>query len=101
MSIRFVACFLAFAALCGSQITPGQPEEPAPHFPNAHSQREAMLKSEHEHSLKDSEELVKLAEEFKSELEKNDRYVLSVSALKKLDRIEQLTKRIRGRMKRF
>jgi hypothetical protein len=34
-------------------------------------------------------------------MEKNDRHVLSVGTLKKLDDIEKLSKRIRGRMKRF
>jgi hypothetical protein len=60
-----------------------------------------MLKADHERSLKDAAELVKLTEELKIELEKNDRHVISVSSLKKLDDIEKLAKRIKSRLKRF
>jgi hypothetical protein len=42
-----------------------------------------------------------LSEELKIELEKNDRHVLSVSAVKKTEEIEKLAKKIRGRMKRY
>ncbi len=101
MKRRYPAYFLLFCGMCAGQLPSPNPEEPIPRFPNAQSQREAMLKAEHESSLKDSAELLRLAEEFKIELEKNDRHVLSVAALKKLDTIEKLTKRIRGRLKRF
>lgn len=43
----------------------------------------------------------KLVDDLKMEMEKNDRHILSVSSLKKLDEIEKLVKKIRGRMKRF
>lgn len=42
-----------------------------------------------------------MAEDLKIDLEKNDRHVLSVGTLKKLDDIEKMTKRIRGRLKRY
>ena len=41
-----------------------------------------------------------LAEQLKQELEKNDRYILSVSSLKKTDEIEKLVKKIRSRLRR-
>lgn len=76
--------------------------EPAiPRLPDGRSQTEAILKEDHARSLKDVAELIKIAEELKEELEKNDRHVLSVGALKKTDEIEKLAKRIRSRMKRF
>ncbi|MEZ5352997.1 MAG: hypothetical protein R2762_10210 [Bryobacteraceae bacterium] len=65
------------------------------------SQVEAILKSDREKSLEDAADLLKLAEDLKIDLEKNDRHVLSVSAFKKTEEIEKLAKRIRGRMKRF
>ena len=39
------------------------------------------------------------AEELKTELEKNDRYVVSLAAIRKTEEIEKLAKRIRGRLK--
>lgn len=70
-------------------------------LPDGKSQREAMLKAEHEKSLRDSAELLELAEELQEELEKNDRHIVSVSSLKKTEQIEKLAKRIRSRLKRF
>jgi len=60
-----------------------------------------ILKSDHEASLKDVETMRRLIEEVKIDMEKNDRHILSVATLKKLDDIEKLSKKIRGRMKRF
>jgi hypothetical protein len=64
-------------------------------------QMEALLKHEHQKSLEDAAELMKLSEELKIDLEKNDRHVLSMNAMKKAEEIEKIAKRIRGRMKRF
>ena len=69
--------------------------------PDGRNRTEMILKADHEASLKDLETVRKLVEEVKIDMEKNDRHVLSVGTLKKLDEIEKLTKRIRGRMKRF
>lgn len=82
-----------------SQALPRGAEEDK--LPSGKSQKEEILKSDYEKSLKDVAELAKLAEDLKSELEKNDSHVLSVSALKQLDTIEKLAKRIRSRLKRF
>ena len=62
-------------------------------------QRDEILKAEHEQNLKDSARLADLAEQLKQELEKNDRYILSVSSLKKTDEIEKLVKKIRSRLR--
>src|SRR5689334_20063906 len=100
MSSRFAAMALTvlLSVPSSAQIVPHEPEDK---LPSAKSQREEILKSEYAKSLKDAAELSKLAEDLKSELEKNDAHVLSVSALKQLDTIEKLTKRIRSRLKRF
>jgi hypothetical protein len=66
-----------------------------------HSQVEAILKQEHERSLKDAAELLKFARELKVEIEKGDRHVLSMKAVRHTEEIEKLAKRIRGRMQRF
>lgn len=69
--------------------------------PDGRNRTEMILKSDHEASLKDVDTMRKLIEDVKIDMEKNDRHVLSVGTLKKLDDIEKLSKRIRGRMKRF
>ena len=68
-------------------------------LPNGKSQREEILKAEHQQNIKDAAELADLAEQLKIDLEKNDRYVLSMATLKKTDDIEKLAKRIRARMR--
>jgi hypothetical protein len=72
-----------------------------PRLPDGRSQKEEILKSEHAKSLEDAGELMKLSEELKVDLEKNNRHIVSVKTLKKLDDIEKLAKRIRGRLKRY
>ena len=82
---------------------PGPPArtEPGDRLPNGKSQKEAIIKEDYRKSLEDSRELVKLAEDLQAELEKNDRYVVSLSEIRKTEDIEKLAKRIRGRLKRF
>jgi hypothetical protein len=68
-------------------------------LPNGKSQKEEILKAEHQQNLKDAAELAELAEQLKIDLEKNDRYILSMATLKKTDDIEKLAKRIRARLR--
>ena len=70
-------------------------------MPNGSLQSEEILKSEHASSLKDSARLKQLSEELAADLEKNNRHVVSMQTLKKLDEMEKLVKRIRSRMKRI
>lgn len=65
------------------------------------SQVEQILKADHEDSTHDAAKIVELAKELQLEIEKNDRHVLSLKAMKLTEQIEKLTKKIRGRMKRF
>jgi hypothetical protein len=69
-------------------------------LPNGKSQKDEILKSEHAQNIKDAQDLVDLAQQLRESLEKNDRYVLSLSDLKKTEDIEKLAKKIRGRMRR-
>jgi hypothetical protein len=68
-------------------------------LPNGKSQKDEILKAEHEQNLKDAAQLVDLSEQLKEELEKNDRYVVSMSSLKKTDDIEKLVRKIRSRLR--
>jgi len=95
------ARILIFAALLAwPQVRNRDPEEPI-RLPDGRSQQEAILKEDHKRSLKDAEELARLSADLRAELEKNDRHVLALSTLKKLDEIEKIAKRIRSRYKRF
>jgi len=98
--------FLAvFGALLCAQHSPPEPNTPGDpsilRTPDGRNRTEMILKSDHEASLKDVETMRRLIEEVKIDMEKNDRHILSVATLKKLDDIEKLSKKIRGRMKRF
>ena len=77
----------------------GAAEEEDVMLPNGKSQKEEILKAEHRQNLKDAAELADLAEQLKIELEKNDRYILSMATLKKTDDIEKLAKRISARLR--
>ncbi len=70
-------------------------------LPSGKSQRDEILKADHQKNLEDAAALVDLSEQLKQELEKNDRYVFSLATLKKTEDIEKLAKRIRSRMRRF
>ncbi|MCC6536268.1 MAG: hypothetical protein IT162_01880 [Bryobacterales bacterium] len=99
------ACALVlWLSLAGAQ----RPGEPATAADDPHSgprlkpsQVEEILKADRAKSIEDAGRLIELSEELKRELEKNDKHVLSVAALKKSEEIEKLAKRIRGRLKRF
>ena len=68
-------------------------------LPNGKSQRAEILKAERAQNMKDAAQLVEIAKDLQQEIEKNESYVLSLSALKKTDEIEKLAKRIRSRMR--
>lgn len=100
---------LLVPAAFGARLLPAQKTQPPPldeppediRLPNGKKQKDEILKAEYEQNVKDAQELVNIARSFEEDLEKDDRFVLSLSSLKKLDDMEKLTKRIRGRMKRY
>lgn len=88
-------------------LAQGPPDEPLSvpasppdvRLPNGKSQRDEILKAEHQENLKDAAKLADLAQDLKESLEKDDRYVLSLSTLKKTEDIEKLAKKIRSRLR--
>lgn len=107
MSLIRVLSFLVFSvALCvlvQAQFPspPANPENnPDTRLPNGKSQKDEMLKADHAKNVEDAQELVKLAEELKADLEKNTQYVFSIASVKKTEEIEKVARRIRSRMKR-
>ncbi len=103
--------FLAPAALLTSLTSPGRLSAQQPHLPdpgsdepvilpNGKKQKDEILKADYEKDLQDARDLIDLARSFELDLEKDERFVLSVSSLRKLDDIEKITKRLRTRLKR-
>lgn len=95
---------LAAVSQVASQQRGGDPTMPHPltddaKLPNGKSQRDAILKDEHEKNLKDAAQLVDLAQQLQQDLEKNDTFILSISTLKKTDDIEKLVKQIHSRLR--
>lgn len=92
-----------------AQVGPNIPPHPRPatdpdedvRLPNGKLQKEEILKADFQKSLEDARELSKLADQLKADLEKNDRYVLSIPNLRKAEDIEKLAKRIHDRMKHY
>src|SRR5579872_4220720 len=90
MKKLFLLTLVAFALLFSQTDQPDtrrHPKSPddAPDvkLPNGKSQQEEILKAEYKKTLEDAAQLVKLSEELQDDLIKDDRYVLSLSSLKK------------------
>jgi hypothetical protein len=75
-------------------------EEPDVKLPSGKSQREEILKEQHQRSLRDVKEILEVAGQLQANLEKDDYLVLSISSLKKTERIEKLARQIRARIQR-
>ena len=102
MPRNLLVLFFAFALSAQKQSQAPRPPDPdsVVQLPNGKSQSEEMLKLDHKKNLEDAAAMAKLAQEVSEDLEKDDRYVLSLKTLKKLEDIEKLSKAIRGRLKR-
>ena len=68
-------------------------------LPNGKSQKDEILKAEYQQNLKDAAQLVDLAQQLREDIEKNERFVVSLSDIKKTDDIEKLVRKIRSRMR--
>jgi hypothetical protein len=75
-------------------------DEPDVKLPNGKSQKDEIIRADYQRNLKDAAELARLSEEIKDDLEKGDRYLVSLKTLKKLEDVEKLSKDIRQRLRR-
>jgi hypothetical protein len=86
------------ASLLRAQTTSDEPAEKR--MPNGQLQTDLILKADYEQNVKDARELTALAKSIELDFDKNDQNVLSLGLLKKLDDVDKITKRIRGRVRR-
>lgn len=80
-------------------MPPPSREEPKK-LPNGRLWSEAVLKANYEANLKDLEQMRKILDSVREELEKSKGHVLSIKALKDLEQLERLSRRVRDRMRR-
>jgi hypothetical protein len=76
-------------------------DTPQRRMPDGRTQAEHILQHDYDQSREDVAELLRLAEELKEEFDKNDHHVLSVDALRRVEQIEKLAKKVKTRLKRF
>jgi predicted house-cleaning noncanonical NTP pyrophosphatase (MazG superfamily) len=96
-----ILALAVFTAMLSAQAPVDMPEEREPRLPGQKSQKEEILKLDHKKNLEDAARLLELAQGLKSELDKSDRNVLPLSALRKAEDIEKLARSIRGRLRKF
>lgn len=91
----------------GSQAGPypngpssSKPDDEGPRLPNGKLQRDAILKHDLRRNIKDLREIRGLSDELIDELEDDTAFVLSIKSLKKLQRIEKLSKDIQKRLRK-
>ncbi|SPE40908.1 conserved exported hypothetical protein [Candidatus Sulfopaludibacter sp. SbA3] len=103
---RRCAAILSVAALSSLAVPAQGPTVPSPSsqkddvvLPNGKLQKDEILKAELQQNIKDAAQLTELAQQLQEDLEKNDRFVLSLSTLKKTEDIEKLAKKIRSRLR--
>jgi hypothetical protein len=103
ISWRRCGLVLSVAALFALAVPAQGPTPPSQQgdvvLPSGKLQKDEILKAEHEQNLKDAAQLTDLAQQLQQDLEKNDRFVLSVAVLKKTEDIEKLAKKIRSRLR--
>ncbi len=94
-----LACFVLLA-LFAQDPKPRVDDPTTVRLPDGKLQSEEILKAEHKRNLEDASHLVRLSQAVQKELEEHEHHVLSIGLLKKLDEIEKLTRKLRGRVKR-
>ena len=69
-------------------------------LPDGRSQTLAIVKASHKRALKNIAEIRTLAGELTEEMERDTEHGVSLDAIKKLDRIEELARNVKDRMRR-
>jgi len=97
--MKYLGLFLLTVCILLAQ-TSSNKDEPDAKLPNGKLQKDEIIRVDYERNLRDAGHLAQLAEEIKDDLEKGDRYLVSLKTLKKLEDVEKLSKDIRQRLRR-
>ncbi len=97
--VRVLIRVLLFFALLAAPVA-AQGLQDNPKLPSGKSQRDEILKADHQKNLDDSARIRELARDLETELKEDGFAVLSRDALQKTEEIEKLAKRIRKRLRR-
>ena len=68
-------------------------------LPDGKSRTNAIAADEHKKALEETDQLIKLAQQLRSELGEAGKFVVPISAVRKTEDIEKLVKRIRARLR--
>src|SRR5271154_4891861 len=93
--------FVVFCVCLAQEAAP-RPDtsDRGPQLPNGRSQRNAIAKADYKKNLEDARTLVRMAEDLKTDLEKEEAFVVSIRTMKKAEDIEKVARNIRTRLKR-
>jgi hypothetical protein len=105
-ALAFLTSGCAFFARSQQDPSPQFPDTEPPEMPrrddrlpNGKSRSDAIAQSEHKKALQEADQLVDMARNLKSELDKAGSYVVPVNAVRTTEEIEKLARKIRGRLK--
>jgi hypothetical protein len=96
-------CMAALPQAIDPMQNHGGPDDPQPRnkLPNGKTQSEEILKADHAKSLIELKQITELSESLAADMERDTPHVLSLNSIKKVEEIERLARRVKGRMRKF
>jgi hypothetical protein len=82
------------------EMAAGEDDPSGRRMPDGRLMSEAVLKEDHKRNIEDLHRMKEIIGEVEQSLEKNAQHVLSIENLKRLEEVEKIGRRIRGRMRR-
>jgi hypothetical protein len=105
-ALAFLTSGSAFFARSQQDPTPQLPDTERPEMPhtddrlpNGKSRSDAIAQSEHKKAQQEADQLVEMARDLKTQIDKAGSYVVPVNAVRTTEEIEKLARKIRGRLK--
>jgi hypothetical protein len=98
--MKYVPLFL-LVVLVGSQAQTSRQKSPEEiRLPNGRTWNDVIAQADHESNLKDAQALAHLTAEIRDDIERGDKFVLSLKTLRKVEAAEKLLKDLRARMRK-
>lgn len=89
------------AASAAQQLPVPPPEREQPKkLPDGRLWSEAVIKANYEANLRDMERMRQILDSVRKEIEETKGHVLSIRALREMEELERLSRRVRDRMRR-